>query len=292
MLQRRPRRQSTHALNFFFLFEIVRFCVFHDRREKKKSNCSLFFLFFRTSEISPVRSICPPHTHRSSPSASGRRYLRYASSASVADPFKMAAALLKNGTATTTMGPSSSTATTMALSSPPLFASPSTSPRPSIQCRRGLFDARMSSGNNASSSGIGSCSSGSSSCSSRATSSGLRMRTRAAAGVRLAGSGSSAPAHVLTNDDLSQLVETNDEWIAQRTGIRCVPFFSFPFFYSSSSFVDHQLIERSRLKNEGRNKRRGSNALSCACFPRFFPYFLASMRMVAIVGMERGEFNL
>jgi len=42
----------------------------------------------------------------------------------------------------------------------------------------------------------------------------------AAAGCRLAGVGSSVPATVLTNKDLEQLVETNDEWIASRTGIR------------------------------------------------------------------------
>src|SRR5580704_9900876 len=39
-------------------------------------------------------------------------------------------------------------------------------------------------------------------------------------GVRLAGSGMSIPAKVLTNNDLAQRVDTNDEWIVQRTGIR------------------------------------------------------------------------
>jgi hypothetical protein len=42
-------------------------------------------------------------------------------------------------------------------------------------------------------------------------------------GCRLAGVGSSVPAGVLTNADLEQLVETNDEWIASRTGIRQGP---------------------------------------------------------------------
>lgn len=41
-------------------------------------------------------------------------------------------------------------------------------------------------------------------------------------GCRLAGSGSAVPASVLTNKDLERLVETNDEWIATRTGIRYV----------------------------------------------------------------------
>ena len=40
------------------------------------------------------------------------------------------------------------------------------------------------------------------------------------AGCRLAGCGSSVPEAVLTNADLEKLVDTNDEWIASRTGIR------------------------------------------------------------------------
>jgi len=40
------------------------------------------------------------------------------------------------------------------------------------------------------------------------------------AGVRLAGTGMSTPPKLLTNDELAKRVDTNDEWIAQRTGIR------------------------------------------------------------------------
>lgn len=36
----------------------------------------------------------------------------------------------------------------------------------------------------------------------------------------IAGTGSALPERRLTNDDLSKMVETNDEWITQRTGIR------------------------------------------------------------------------
>ena len=43
-----------------------------------------------------------------------------------------------------------------------------------------------------------------------------------ATGCRLAGCGSSVPEAVLTNADLEKLVETNDEWIATRTGIRYI----------------------------------------------------------------------
>ncbi len=40
------------------------------------------------------------------------------------------------------------------------------------------------------------------------------------AGVRLAGSGMALPPTVLTNEELARRVDTNDEWISQRTGIR------------------------------------------------------------------------
>ena len=37
---------------------------------------------------------------------------------------------------------------------------------------------------------------------------------------RIAGTGSYLPQKVLTNDDMAALVDTSDEWIASRTGIR------------------------------------------------------------------------
>lgn len=39
-------------------------------------------------------------------------------------------------------------------------------------------------------------------------------------GVRIRGTGSCVPSRVLTNDDLSKMMDTTDEWILQRTGIR------------------------------------------------------------------------
>src|SRR5438309_1147545 len=39
-------------------------------------------------------------------------------------------------------------------------------------------------------------------------------------GAILTGTGSSLPERRLTNDDLSKMVETNDQWITQRTGIK------------------------------------------------------------------------
>ncbi|QDU71102.1 beta-ketoacyl-ACP synthase III [Mucisphaera calidilacus] len=45
-------------------------------------------------------------------------------------------------------------------------------------------------------------------------------RTGTGRGVRLAGTGLAVPDRVLTNQDLSRIVDTNDEWITQRTGIQ------------------------------------------------------------------------
>ena len=38
--------------------------------------------------------------------------------------------------------------------------------------------------------------------------------------MRIAGTGSAMPSHVVTNDDMATIVETSDEWISTRTGIR------------------------------------------------------------------------
>src|ERR1700676_374600 len=39
-------------------------------------------------------------------------------------------------------------------------------------------------------------------------------------GAIIAGTGSYVPEKRLTNDELSKMVDTNDEWIVQRTGIK------------------------------------------------------------------------
>ena len=38
--------------------------------------------------------------------------------------------------------------------------------------------------------------------------------------AKIIGTGSAVPAHKITNDDLAKVVETNDEWISSRTGIK------------------------------------------------------------------------
>lgn len=39
-------------------------------------------------------------------------------------------------------------------------------------------------------------------------------------GIRIVGTGRAVPKRILTNDDLSRMMDTNDEWIRTRTGIR------------------------------------------------------------------------
>ena len=38
--------------------------------------------------------------------------------------------------------------------------------------------------------------------------------------AHITGWGTSVPEKVLTNDDIAQMVDTNDKWIRERTGIR------------------------------------------------------------------------
>lgn len=47
----------------------------------------------------------------------------------------------------------------------------------------------------------------------------MKTATRIAAPVRVSAVGMYAPQRVVTNEDLSHIVDTNDEWIVQRTGI-------------------------------------------------------------------------
>lgn len=39
-------------------------------------------------------------------------------------------------------------------------------------------------------------------------------------GIKVRGTGMSVPAHIVTNEDLSHIVDTNEEWILSRTGIQ------------------------------------------------------------------------
>ena len=54
----------------------------------------------------------------------------------------------------------------------------------------------------------------------RVTPSNLNLRGTTLIYSRIAGTGSYLPEKVVTNADLEKLVDTSDEWIASRTGIR------------------------------------------------------------------------
>ena len=38
--------------------------------------------------------------------------------------------------------------------------------------------------------------------------------------AKVVGSGHYVPEHIVTNDDMAKIVDTNDEWIQTRTGIK------------------------------------------------------------------------
>lgn len=60
---------------------------------------------------------------------------------------------------------------------------------------------------------------GGQSASTEARTQGVRL-PRQAAGVRIIGTGHAVPKRTLTNAELERLMDTSDEWIVQRTGIR------------------------------------------------------------------------
>ena len=48
----------------------------------------------------------------------------------------------------------------------------------------------------------------------------VQCRAATLKSCRITGVGSAVPNTIMSNDDLSKFVDTNDEWIASRTGIR------------------------------------------------------------------------
>jgi 3-oxoacyl-[acyl-carrier-protein] synthase-3 len=67
----------------------------------------------------------------------------------------------------------------------------------------------------------------------------------------ITGTGRSLPAHVVTNDDLEKIVETSDEWITTRTGIRARHHASEGEWTSTfATAAARQALERARVKAE------------------------------------------
>ena len=74
--------------------------------------------------------------------------------------------------------------------------------------------------------------------------------TAFAHGVRIAGTGSAVPAQVLSNRDFEKFLDTSDEWIQQRTGIRerrvCDPLTEGTFTLSRDALA--RALEAAKMK--------------------------------------------
>ena len=78
-----------------------------------------------------------------------------------------------------------------------------------------------------------------------ATSSTPRLPFRS----RIIGTGGWAPPRVVTNDEMQQFVETNDEWIVQRTGIKTRHLIDFEGQLATSDMAEH--AARAALESAG-----------------------------------------
>jgi 3-oxoacyl-[acyl-carrier-protein] synthase-3 len=78
-----------------------------------------------------------------------------------------------------------------------------------------------------------------------ATSSTPRLPFR----TRIIGTGGWAPPRLVTNDEMKQYVDTNDEWIVQRTGIKTRHLLDFEGQLSTSDMAEH--ASRAALDNAG-----------------------------------------
>lgn len=69
-------------------------------------------------------------------------------------------------------------------------------------------------------------------------------------GIQIIATGSAVPPKVMTNDDWAKLVETNDEWISTRTGIKqrymCEEELNFDLGFAAAT----EALERSGIKKE------------------------------------------
>lgn len=86
-------------------------------------------------------------------------------------------------------------------------------------------------------------------------------------GVFIAGAGMYIPERVVTNDDMAKIVDTSDEWILQRTGIRERRFSSGePNYYMGAAAA------RKALINAGVRAEDIDMIIGCTCTPDYnFP---------------------
>ena len=67
--------------------------------------------------------------------------------------------------------------------------------------------------------------------------------------TRIIGTGGWAPPRVVTNDEMQKLVDTNDEWIVQRTGIKTRRLIDFEGQLGTSEMCEH--ASRQALDDAG-----------------------------------------
>ncbi|MBL7716176.1 MAG: ketoacyl-ACP synthase III [Bdellovibrionales bacterium] len=83
---------------------------------------------------------------------------------------------------------------------------------------------------------------------------------------KITGTGSAFPSKVLTNDDLAKKVETSDEWIRERTGIRERRISDVRLPHERNSGLGHQAAVRA-LEMAGRRADEIDTILYATCTP-------------------------
>lgn len=68
--------------------------------------------------------------------------------------------------------------------------------------------------------------------------------------IRIVGTGSCLPEHIVTNDDLAKIMDTSDEWISSRTGIRQRHLAKEETTASMSAAAARQALEEAGMKPE------------------------------------------
>ena len=85
--------------------------------------------------------------------------------------------------------------------------------------------------------------------------------------ARIIGTGSAVPENIVTNDDLSKVVDTNDEWISTRTGIR-----ERRIAKEENTTILACRAAKSALENAGMNAADVELIIVATCTPdSFFP---------------------
>ena len=69
-------------------------------------------------------------------------------------------------------------------------------------------------------------------------------------GIKIVATGRALPRKIVTNDDLSRLVDTNDEWIRTRTGIRQRHFCEEETCQSLAIEAAFQAVERAGINKQ------------------------------------------